>query len=39
MKLEIGEYIKIWDDRKRRYSYLKYRTKEEFWNQKNNFKM
>jgi transposase InsO family protein len=38
MKLDIFEYIEIWYVRKRRHSYLKYRTIEEFWNQKNNFK-
>jgi transposase InsO family protein len=38
MKLDIFEYIEIWYNRKRRHSALKYRTIEEFWNQKNNFK-
>jgi transposase InsO family protein len=38
MKLDIFEYIEIWYNRKRRHSYLKYRTIEKFWNQKNNFK-
>jgi transposase InsO family protein len=38
MKLEIFEYIEIWYNRKRRHSALKYRTIEEFWNQKNKFK-
>jgi transposase InsO family protein len=38
IKLDIFEYIEIWYNRKRRYSALKYRNIEEFWNQKNNFK-
>ena len=38
MELLIFEYIEIWYNRKRRHSSLDYKTIEEFWNQKNNFK-
>ena len=38
MKLEIFEYIEIWYNRKRRHSALDYKTIEEVWKQKNNFK-
>lgn len=38
MKLDLFEYIEIWYNRKRRHSALEYKTIEEFWNQKNNFK-
>jgi transposase InsO family protein len=32
------EFIEIWYNRKRRHSALDYKTIEEFWKQKNNFK-
>jgi hypothetical protein len=32
-------FIEIWYNRKRRHSTLDYKTIEEFWKQKNNFKM
>lgn len=38
MKLDLFEYIELWYNRKRRHSALKYKTIEEFWNQKINFK-
>ena len=38
MKLDIFEFIEIWYNRKRRHSALDYKTIEEFWKQKNNFK-
>ena len=38
MELLIFEYIEIWYNRKRRHSALDYKTIEEFWDQKNNFK-
>lgn len=38
MELDIFEFIEIWYNRKRRHSALDYKTIEEFWNQKNNFK-
>jgi transposase InsO family protein len=36
---DIFEFIEIWYNRKRRHSALDYKTIEEFWKQKNNFKM
>jgi transposase InsO family protein len=38
MKLDLFEYIELWYNRKRIHSALKYKTIEEFWNQKINFK-
>ena len=38
MKLDLFEYIELWYNRKRRHSALNYKTIEEFWNQKINFK-
>ncbi|MEZ7500420.1 IS3 family transposase [Flavobacterium sp. Arc3] len=38
MQLDIFEFIEIWYNRKRRHSTLDYKTIEEFWIQKNNFK-
>ena len=38
MELDIFEIIEIWYNRKRRFSALDYKTIEEFWKQKNNFK-
>ena len=38
MELDIFEFIEIWYNRKRRHSALDYKTIEEFWKQKNNFK-
>jgi putative transposase len=38
MELDIFEFIEIWYNRKRRHSALDYKTIEEFWQQKNNFK-
>jgi transposase InsO family protein len=38
MERDIFEFIEIWYNRKRRYSALDYKTIEEFWKQKNNFK-
>lgn len=38
MKLDLFEYIEVWYNRKRRHSALEYKTIEEFWKQKNNFK-
>jgi transposase InsO family protein len=38
MELDIFEFIEIWYNRKRRHSTLDYKTIEEFWKQKNNFK-
>jgi transposase InsO family protein len=38
MELDIFEFIEIWYNRKRRHSVLNYKTIEEFWKQKNNFK-
>lgn len=38
MELLIFEYVEIWYNRKRRHSALDYKTIEEFWDQKNNFK-
>jgi putative transposase len=38
MELDIFEFIEIWYNRKRRHSTLDYKTIEEFWIQKNNFK-
>lgn len=35
---DIYEFIEIWYNRKRRHSALDYKTIEEFWKQKNNFK-
>lgn len=38
MERDIFEFIEIWYNRKRRHSALDYKTIEEFWKQKNNFK-
>ena len=38
MERDIFEFIEIWYNRKRRHSALNYKTIEEFWKQKNNFK-
>jgi putative transposase len=38
MELDRFEFIEIWYNPKRRLSALDYKTIEEFWRQKNNFK-
>ena len=38
MERDIFEFIEIWYNTKRRHSALDYKTIEEFWKQKNNFK-
>jgi putative transposase len=38
MELDIFEFIEIWYNRNKRHSALDYKTIEEFWKQKNNFK-